>query len=46
MRYLDKSFFKFTFGFLCIIALSLALMAIAANFDKADEQASAPLYIN
>lgn len=32
MRYFDKTFFKFTLGFLCIICISLFVMYFAANF--------------
>lgn len=29
MRYFDKTFFKFLFGFLCLIALSLGVISYA-----------------
>jgi len=43
MRYFDKSFFKFTFGFLAIVCLSLVLMALASNFIEGDESQTAQI---
>jgi len=33
MRYFDKTFFKFTLGFLSIIAISLLVIYFASNFS-------------
>jgi len=32
MRYFDKSFFKFLFGFLCLISLSIVVIAYARGY--------------
>lgn len=36
MAYFGKGFFKFTFGFLCIIVLSLLVMALATKYLDSD----------
>lgn len=36
MKYLGKGFFKFTLGFLCIICLSLLVMALATRYLESD----------
>jgi hypothetical protein len=33
MKYFDKTFFKFTLGFLCIVCISLFVMYFASNFS-------------
>jgi len=33
MKYFDKTFFKFTLGFLCIILISLFVMYFTSNFS-------------
>jgi hypothetical protein len=34
----NKSFFKFTFGFITILIVSFALAALVAHLDAADSQ--------
>jgi hypothetical protein len=44
MRYFDKTFFKFTLGFLCIICISLFIMYFASNFiDNGKTQTAQPV---
>ncbi len=32
MRYFDRAFFKFLFGFLCLISVSIVVMSYAKNY--------------
>lgn len=32
MRYFDRTFFKFLFGFLCLISLSIVFISYAKNY--------------
>jgi len=38
MKYFDKTFFKFTLGFLCIICISLLIMYFASGFENSGNQ--------
>jgi hypothetical protein len=37
MSYFDKTFFKFTLGFLCIVCISLVIMYFVSNFATDNE---------
>lgn len=38
MKYFDKSFFKFTLGFLCIVSLSLAIIFFTTNLAEGGDR--------
>gem|GEM_PF-5131523 len=46
MRYFDKTFFKFTLGFLLIVCISLFVMYFVSNLnDSNDNQIAQPVSV-
>jgi len=43
MRYFDKTFFRFTLGFLVIVCVSLLVMYFASNFGDSSGQIAKPI---
>lgn len=41
MKYLDKTFYKFTLGFLCIICISLLVMWVTTRYVENSEMQTA-----